>query len=391
MTVVARFAAVRRLLDRRLVDGVAAAALFAVMATELAAKEPVGAETPTSPVAYLWALAVTAPIAWHRRHPVAAVVVTGVAIVGYAAGHFTAFPGYAAFAMVFAVSLHSARGRGVLALAVMTLTLGVAMAWQTQPTVTASTSFATVLALVVAWLAGDNLRVRQERLQAVQNRAQRLEAEREDRARQAVTEERLRIARELHDVVAHSMSVIAVQAGVAHHVIDSRPELARQALATVETTTRSALVEMRRLLGVLRQPDEPSASLTPSPGLADVPALVAQFAEAGLPVEVTVTGAGGDVPDGVDLSAYRIVQEGLTNVLRHGGPKATVTIAHEPGQVHVTIADDGSDRPPRGEPGHGLIGMRERVTVFGGTLTAGPRPGGGFDLAATLPYAAVAP
>jgi signal transduction histidine kinase len=376
-------------LHARLADALPAGAFFALMAAELAAKTPVGAEAASSPVAYLTALAITAPIAWHRRHPVAAVLVSGAAIVAYGAGHFTAFPGYAAFALVFLVSLHSARGRGVLALVVVTVALGVAIGLQSAPSVTASTWLSTMLALLIAWLAGDNLRVRQERLRAVQARAQRLEAEREDRARQAVTEERLRIARELHDVVAHSMSVIAVQAGVAHHVIDSRPDVARQALATVETTTRSALVEMRRLLGVLRQPDEPSASLTPSPGLADVPGLVAQFAEAGLPVEVTVTGAAGDVPDGVDLSAYRIVQEGLTNVLRHGGPKATVTIAHEPGRLRVSIADDGSGRPPGGKPGHGLIGMRERVAVFGGTLTAGPRPGGGFDLSATLPYAAV--
>ncbi|HEU4347796.1 MAG TPA: histidine kinase, partial [Actinoplanes sp.] len=190
----------------------------------------------------------------------------------------------------------------------------------------------------------------------------------------------------LHDVVAHSMSVIAVQAGVANHVIDSRPEQARKALATVETTTRAALVEMRRLLGVLRQPDEPAGSLTPSPGLADVPRLIAQFAEAGLVVDMSVGGVADGVPDGVELSAFRIVQEGLTNVLRHGGPRATLAIDHEPGQVRVTIADDGSGRKPRTSGGHGLIGMRERVAVFGGTLTAAPRPGGGFDLTATLPF-----
>ncbi len=374
---------------RRLADGVPAAALFGLMAAELATKAPVGTESAASPAAYLWALAVTAPLAWHRRHPVAVVLVTGAAIVGYSAGHWAAFPGYSAFAVVFLVSLHSARGRGVLALGVMTVSLAVAIGLQSEPTVTASTWVTVVLALVIAGLAGDNLRARQERLQAVQTRAQRLEAEREERARRAVADERLRIARELHDVVAHSMSVIAVQAGVAHHVIDSRPELARQALATVETNTRSALVEMRRLLGVLRQEDEPSGALTPSPGLADVPRLARQFIEAGLRVEVKVVGAADGLPDGVDLSAYRIVQEGLTNVLRHGGPEATVTIEHEPGLVRVAVADDGPARESRGEPGHGLIGMRERVAVFGGTLTAGPRPGGGFDVAATLPYAAV--
>jgi signal transduction histidine kinase len=141
---------------------------------------------------------------------------------------------------------------------------------------------------------------------------------------------------------------------------------------------------------VLRQPDEPSASLTPTPGLADVPQLVRQFSDAGLSVDVSVSGTAGGVPEGVDLSAYRIVQEGLTNVLRHGGPKATLAIDYRPGLVRVTISDDGSGQQPRGEPGHGLTGMRERVAVFAGTLTAGPRPDGGFDLAATLPYAAVA-
>ncbi len=376
---------------RRLADGAPAVALFGLMAAELATKAPAAVESAASPAAYAWALAVTAPLAWHRRHPVAVVLITGAAVVGYAAGHWVAFPGYTAFALVFLVSLHSARGRGVLALGVMATALAVAIGLQSTPTVTASTWVTVALALVIAWLAGDNLRARQERLQAAQARAQQLEAEREERARRAVTEERLRIARELHDVVAHSMSVIAVQAGVAHHVIDSRPELARQALATVETNSRSALVEMRRLLGVLRQEDEPSAALAPSPGLAEVPRLVAQFAEAGLRVDVRTTGAADGLPDGVDLSAYRIVQEGLTNVLRHGGPAATVTIDHEPGLVRVAVGDDGPAREPRGEPGHGLIGMRERVAVFGGTLTAGPRPGGGFDLAATLPYAVVTP
>jgi signal transduction histidine kinase len=240
----------------------------------------------------------------------------------------------------------------------------------------------------VAWLAGDNLRVRQQRWVALQARAERLEREREERARQAVAEERLRIARELHDVVAHSMSVIAVQAGVAHHVIDRRPEQARTALATVETTTRAALVEMRRLLGVLRQPDEPAGSLTPSPGLADLPRLIDQFTEAGLTVDLSVAGVPEQVPDGVDLSAFRIVQEGLTNVLRHGGPEARLAIHHEPGQLRVAISDDGSGRKPQPAGGHGLIGMRERVAIFGGTLTAGPRPGGGFELTATLPFEA---
>jgi signal transduction histidine kinase len=371
----------------RTTDAAVATVLFGIMAAELAARTPEASEVASTPVAYLWALLITAPIVVHRRFPMVAAVVAAGAIAAYGAGHFAAFPGYAAFALVFVTSLHCGRGRGVLAFGIVAAGLGTAIAVQAGPTVTPTTWIATALALTVAWLAGDNLRVRGDRLAALRTRTERLESEREDRARQAVADERLRIARELHDVVAHSMSVIAVQAGVANHVIDSRPEQARTALATVETTTRAALVEMRRLLGVLRAPDEPEGSLEPSPGLADVPRLVEQFADAGLAVEVSMTGAGGELPDGVDLSAYRIVQEALTNVLRHGGPKAWLTIDQRPGCVRVSVADDGSGRSGGPAGGHGLIGMRERVALFGGTLTAGPRENGrGFDLVATLPY-----
>jgi signal transduction histidine kinase len=375
---------------RRFPDAVLALVLLAVLFGELALKPPELGESASTWAAYAWALGIAAPIAVHRRWPVAAVLVAGVAIVGYSAGHYVAFPGYAAFAVVFVVGLHAGRGRGALAFATIGVALGLALSLQTEVTVTGSTWVATLLGLAVAWLAGENLRIRQTRWTALQERAARLETEREERARQAVAEERLRIARELHDVVAHSMSVIAVQAGVANHVIDSRPELARQALSTVETNTRAALVEMRRLLGVLRSPGESSASLVPAPGLSDVPRLRDQFVEAGLAVEVTVSGEPAGVPEGVDLSAYRIVQEGLTNVLRHGGPEATVVIGYEPGLVRLAVGDSGSPARRPGEPGHGLIGMRERVAVFGGTFTAGPRPGGGFDLQATLPYAEIA-
>jgi signal transduction histidine kinase len=363
--------------------------LLALMVGELVVKEPQPGEGATTWVAYAWAAVVTLPIAIHRRYPEWAVPVAAAGVVGYSAGHYVAFPGYAAFALVFLVSLHTGRGRGVFAFAVLAVAVGVALGLQSAVTVTPSTWVSTMLALAVAWLAGENLRIRQTRWLVLRERTSRLEAEREERARQAVIEERLRIARELHDVVAHSMSVIAVQAGVAHHVIDSRPELARAALATVETHTRAALVEMRRLLGVLRQADEPAGSLTPAPGLADVPGLVSQLSEVGLGVSVSVTGPATEIPDGVDLSAYRIVQEGLTNVLRHGGPQARIEICYLPGRIRIEIEDDGAPpgTHPRGEPGHGLTGMRERVAVFGGTLTAGPRPGGGFNLTATLPYA----
>ena len=307
------------------------------MAAELAGKGLEAGESVSTTLAYVLAAAITVPFAWHRRYPLGSVLVCTAAVVAYSLGHFSAFPGYSLFALTFAVSLHADRRRAGIALAAALVALSVSLSLQPARVVTPSTWITTVLALTVAWLAGENVRVRRIRLSALEERARALEHDRELRERQAVGEERLRIARELHDVVAHSMSVIAVQAGVANHVIDSRPELARQALTTVETNTRAALVEMRRLLGVLRQGDEPSASLTPAPSLTDVPALVLQLGQAGLAVEVRVDGQPDGVPDGVDLSAYRIVQEGLTNVLRHGGPRAQVAIGYPGAAVVIEI------------------------------------------------------
>jgi signal transduction histidine kinase len=378
--------------------------LFALMVGELALMPREAGEAASTPLAYAWAALITLPIAAHRRWPVAVVLLVAAAVVGYAFGHHVAFPGFAAFALVFVTALHCGRGAGALAFAAMSAAVGVAIAVQPAGMVTASTWVTSMLALAVSWLAGENLRARQSRWEAMRDRAARLEAEQAQQARQAVIEERLRIARELHDVVAHSMSVIAVQAGVANHVIDTRPDLARQALGTVETSTRAALVEMRRLLGVLRHADEPSAGLAPSPGLAEVDRLVAQLAEVGLTVRVRTGGTAVDLSDGLDLSAYRIVQEALTNVLRHGGPVAEVRIDYTEAAVRISVSDDGRhggsaarDRAPgqrpagQGPAGHGLAGMRERVAVFGGTFAAGPRPGGGFDLRATLPYDHVPP
>jgi signal transduction histidine kinase len=387
MNVTARLAAAWRSVDPRVVDTAVALLLFALMVGELAGRPPGPGELPTTPPAYGLAAAITLPLAVHRRYPVPVLLVVGAAITVYAFGSWTAFPGWAAFALVFVVGLHRGRRLGALAAGVMAVALAVALAVQPPGVVTAGTWLTSALVLVVAWLAGDNLWGRQRRWEALQDRAARLETEREERARQAVTAERLRIARELHDVVAHAMSVVAVQAGVANHVIDSRPDLAREAIGTVETSTRAALVEMRRLLGVLRQGDESAGELAPSPGLGQVPALVAQLADVGLTVRVRTDGDARDLPDGVDLSAYRIVQEGLTNALRHGGPVADVTVRHRPGVVEIEVSDDGrSGGPSTAGAGHGLLGMRERVAVYGGTLTAGPRPGGGFRLVATLPY-----
>jgi signal transduction histidine kinase len=213
-------------------------------------------------------------------------------------------------------------------------------------------------------------------------------------ARRAVVEERLRLARELHDVVAHAMSVIAVQSGVGAHVADTQPEEAAKALAAIEATSRAALEELRRLLGVLRQEDEPQGDLAPVPGLADLEGLLAEVAKTGLAVKLQVHGTRPSLPAGVDLSAYRIVQEALTNVVKHAGPaRAQVTVGYHDQNVTVEVTDDGrgamtSASDGRVGSGHGLIGMRERVAAFGGNLEVGPGLDGGFRVAARLPLGA---
>ena len=380
-------------LDRRLIDAAVVVVLLVVTALPLATRPLTAGQRPSDVWAYLLVVALCAPFVFHRRYPVVAISVACGALILYALGKYAAYPGFPVFVLVFGISLHSTRRQAALAAGLAAVALSVAVFLQPEGVTTPVTWITSLLAVAVAWLWGENLRNRRARWAAMEERARRLEAEREERDRQAVTVERLRIARELHDVVAHSMSVIAVQSGVANHVIDSRPTQARQALATIEATSRSALVELRRLLGVLRQGDDPVASLEPNPGMAEIGRLADQIRSAGVEDELKVEGEPGELPPGVDLSAFRIAQEGLTNVLKHGGGVARVLVRYSPGAVAVEIADDGragTDGAPAEGTGHGLIGMRERVAVFGGELTAGPVPGGGYRMAARLPYAAAA-
>ena len=232
--------------------------------------------------------------------------------------------------------------------------------------------------LGAAWTAGRA--VRERRAYAARTVAQI--------ADRAVADERLRIARELHDVVAHSMGVIAVKAGVANHVVEARPQEAREALRVIEATSRSAMVELRYMLGVLRAEgeDDPRA---PAPDLSGLPDLVERARLAGVPVELKVSTVDA-LPEGVGLAAYRIVQEALTNVVKHAAPaRCGVRIDDDGRRVRIEVTDDGPGRrvPPTSPGGHGMLGMRERVAVYGGEFSAGPLPGGGFRVLATLPYA----
>jgi signal transduction histidine kinase len=381
-------------------DGLLAVVAAGVGVATLATVLPFDPGSPRAWAAYLLLLAHTLPIAVRRRWPLPVLawgLVTGAAFA--ALGLNLVSLSLAILVYVYTAAAHSPRRRSLAGLAATEALL--LLVWLARPRLIGDGGTLVIDGVIVAaaWWLGDGTRRRQEAVAEARRRAGELERAREELARRAVTEERLRIARELHDVVAHSMSIIAVQSGVGVHVLDSQPEEARKALVAVEATSRQALVEMRRLLGVLRQAHEPRGSLVPAPGLAEIEDLAAEVARAGVRVQVRIEGTPAELPAGLDLSAYRIVQEALTNVLKHARPAAAVVrVAYEPGQVVIEVTDDGkglesafgrqstdSDRQSRGS---GIAGMRERAALYGGTLEAGPLPGGGFRVAATLPLEA---
>ena len=263
--------------------------------------------------------------------------------------------------------------------------------------------YAAVTVFAAMWW-GEAVRARRAYVAELRDRAERAERTREEEARRRVDEERMRIARELHDVVSHTIGVISVQAGVAAHLLHRRPDKAADSLAAIRQASDEALGELHAMLGVLREGDghgRGEAPLSPAPGLDELDALVAQAAGAGLEVQVSLEGAPRRLPPAVDLAAYRVVQESLTNVVRHAAAsRAEVTVTHGGDRVVVEVTDDGnglesacgrqpsdSDRQDRRSGGQGIVGMRERARVLGGSLEAGPRPGGGFRVRASLPVA----
>ncbi|HEY8472814.1 MAG TPA: sensor histidine kinase [Natronosporangium sp.] len=252
-----------------------------------------------------------------------------------------------------------------------------------EPRAEAGWVFFRIGAAIMAAALGESVRSRRVIAQEAQERAERAERTREEEAQRRVDAERLRIAREVHDTVAHAIAIVNVQAGVTAHVLDKRPEQAREALITIEQTSARALRELRATLGVLRDVDEPA----PAGGLDQLDEIVAMAREAGL--EVTVEGGvpAGELPTAVDRAAYRILQESITNVIRHAGPaRVTITIGRHERGLELRVVDDG--RGPRGSAGgagRGIVGMRERCQLLGGELTAGPGPDGGFQVWARLP------
>jgi signal transduction histidine kinase len=381
-----------RALDPRVLDAVLAAAFLVIALISLATAEVGPGQRSKDPFAYLVTIIASVSLAFRRSHPFTVMLITTSAAIGLSAmGYPEAALPFAALLAFYAVAAHGVPWRANLTLLVLAAGLGVLYLTREESQMTAGDFVGTSVLFVGVWVLGQTLRARRDRLDAAEERAARAELERDADARRAVADERLRIAQELHDVVAHSMSVIAVQAGVGAHVIDTQPEEARKALAAIEATSRSALQEMRRMLGLLRQEDDPRGPRSPAPQQADVEALVQSVRDAGVPVELAWRGdLSLPIPDSVRFAGYRILQEALTNVLKHAGrARVWVTVTLADGEASVEVIDDGrgaAATSTNGHVGHGLLGMRERVAVFGGRFEAGPRVGGGFRVFASFSF-----
>lgn len=328
--------------------------------------------------AALAALAIMAPIAVRHRYP--AVVGTGVPLVSAAAHALwnPSFIGYpiATFCALYALTAWSLPWRfavGTVLVAGAFLATLAAHGSSVQVVVPFTVVTVAVM-LLVRRIVGDRDR-----------RARMAERERDVAAREAVVEERARIARELHDVIAHNVSMMVLQAGAERRVLNGGAGSTREVLQTIEQVGRSALTEMRRLLGMLRS--DAAESLRPQPGLEDLPALAAQVREAGLPVELRIEGEPRSLPAGIELSAFRIVQEALTNTIKHAGQaRAQVSVRYRADMLELEIVDDGRGTAGGAAgKGHGLVGMRERVALYGGHLAVGHHPAGGFAVRARLP------
>jgi len=346
---------------------------LALVLAAVSVVEVIGAADVTEPwIASAAAIACTLGLLVRRSHPVALAFGIGAALV--VASLLDAPPESVGVLLAIVVAVYSIAAERPLAPAILgaaAISVGIAVSILYDPTDSAWNIPPTLLLFVgVPFGAGLGLRERDRRA-----------------TREALATERARIARELHDVVAHGVSVIALQADAATAALDSDPERAREPLRAIGVTARESLAEMRRLLDVLRAPDEEDP-LAPPPGVARLPELVDRIRRTGMVVDLRVEGEAGALAPGVDLAVFRVAQEALTNALKHSGSAAVaMTLRYRPTDIEIEVIDDG--RPPAtSAEGFGLIGMRERVGLYGGSLDAGPRPGGGYGVLATLPLPA---
>ena len=379
-------AAIRR--HPRLTDAVLAAVLLVV------SMPPVSAVTgPDQALSLVLIVALVAPLVWRRRAPFPVfAIMTGLALVQFVTTRELT-DDLALLVAFYTVAAYQP-GRRILLAAVIMAAGAVLVATGARHPLPVWALLSGLVA--AAAFLGYYARTRRAYLAALLDRAERLERERDQQAQLAAAGERVRIAREMHDIVAHNIAVMIALADGAAYTAETSPGQAVSIMGQVSATGRSALAEMRRLLGVLREPE--AAGHAPQPSLDDVEDLVATVRTAGLPTRLTVTGPPFPLPPGAQLALYRTIQEALTNTLKHApGATAQVRLAYRPGEVELEVTDDGgpvpAGREPAGEPaggpngsGHGLPGMRERAAVFGGQVSAGPRPGGGWQVRTVLPF-----
>jgi signal transduction histidine kinase len=375
-----------------LADVLVAVGLFGAEAV-LIALAPPALRPEVVPVALLNSALCVIPVALRRRAPWLAVGLSVAGLLIPATLSYTPLTQAAGFLIVtYSVAARLPARRAVLAwlalwLPVFAINLGIRQAAAAAGLTAGFLALYNLLLSLVAFFAGRTVHARRTSTRALEERALAAEANQRALAEQAVADERRRIARELHDVVAHHVSVMGVLATGARRVLPRRPEAADEVLGTIEDTSRTTLRELRRLLDVLRTEAEPAADLTPQPDLAGIGVLVEQVRDAGLPVVLRVDGEPRGLDPGVALTVYRIAQEALTNALKHAGP-ATAEVRLRFGVYWLTVEVNDTGRGPapgRTAVGHGLVGMRERVTLYGGMLRTGPRPGGGYRVYAKIP------
>jgi len=382
-----------RAVDPLVVDGLLALVVLVPSLAGLGGEPTEGSYTTMDALGVVLTLVGVGVLVLRRRQPLVTLWVSiGAAIVYTLRDYVETGHAIAVLIALYTAAEHTPRRQwawGALAVGAFFVVLRFL-----RPEDLSSANFVANVALFgIAAAFGDSNATRRATTEAVRARAEALERNQAIEAERAVADERLRIARQLHDVVAHALAVIAVQSTAGSQVIDTKPDEAKKVLDRINDASRETLDEMRRMLGILRGDEAGDGELAPAPGLGDVETLVEGVRAAGVEVDLDVSGVEDRVPAGVGLTAFRIVQEALTNVLKHAGPaRAEVHIACDPGVVSIQVDDDGRGASSDGGEGThlGLIGMRERVALFDGDLEVGPRPGGGWHVAATLPYERVA-
>jgi signal transduction histidine kinase len=367
--------------------------LIVLAALEGASEVAIRHDAALAPTTTLWfaipaSALIVLPLLGRRRFPFAAPVAVWLlaASLSFVDGRLVPFTVSAMVAgLTAALLLGNLRDEVEARLGLAVVISGAAIVVYNDPEHAAGEFIFLPALFAIGWLAGFALRERAEQADAAEVRAAQAERERDAASRIAVAEERARIARELHDIVAHAVSVMVLHVGAVRHRLPDALASDREALQGVEQAGRTALTEMRRMLGAMRQEGE-QVDLAPQPGLDRVESLLDEVRRAGLPVELHIEGEPRRLPPALDLSAYRIVQEGLTNALKHArASRADVTVRFAPDEVQIVVRDDGAGASPSHDPGYGLAGMHERVKIYGGEMSAGSANGGGFVLRTRLP------